>query len=56
MTASDSFRLVQISDVHLSRRRPFFHHNWELLVDLLSRELCDLILCTGDMTVDEPED
>jgi hypothetical protein len=52
MTTSDSFRLVQISDVHLSRRRPFFHHNWELLVELLSREPCDLILCTGDMTID----
>lgn len=52
MTASDSFRLVQISDTHLSRRRPFFHHNWELLVGLLSQEPCDLILCTGDMTID----
>jgi alkaline phosphatase D len=52
MTSPFALRIVQISDVHLSRRRPFFHHNWELLVDLLAAEPCDLIVCSGDMTVD----
>ena len=52
MTSPFPSRIVQISDVHLSRRRPFFHHNWELLVDLLAAEPCDLIVCSGDMTVD----
>lgn len=52
MTDPDRFRLVQISDTHLSRRRPFFQHNWEVLVELLAAEPCDLILCSGDMTVD----
>ena len=52
MTSPCALRIVQISDTHLSRRRPFFHHNWELLVDLLAAEPCDLIVCSGDMTVD----
>jgi predicted phosphodiesterase len=52
MTSPFAPPIVQISDVHLSRRRPFFHHNWELLVDLLATEACDLIVCSGDMTVD----
>ncbi len=52
MTSPFALRIVQISDTHLSRRRPFFHHNWELLVDLLADEACDLIVCSGDMSVD----
>lgn len=52
MTALDTLHIVQISDPHLSHRRPFFHHNWELLVDLLAREDHDLVVCTGDMTID----
>ncbi|CCE06816.1 hypothetical protein BRAS3843_1830030 [Bradyrhizobium sp. STM 3843] len=52
MTSPLASRIVQISDTHLSRRRPFFHHNWELLVDLLAAEEYDLIVCSGDMTTD----
>jgi 3',5'-cyclic AMP phosphodiesterase CpdA len=52
MTSSDTLRIVQISDPHLSHRRPFFHHNWEILVDLLTQESYDLLVCTGDMTID----
>jgi SAM-dependent methyltransferase len=46
------FRIIQISDPHLSAGRPFFQHNWEVLVDLLNEETADLIVCTGDMTID----
>jgi 3',5'-cyclic AMP phosphodiesterase CpdA len=52
MTSSRPLRIVQISDTHLSHRRPFFHHNWELLVELLAQEEYDLLVCTGDMTTD----
>ena len=52
MTSPFALRIVQISDTHLSRRRPFFHHNWEVLVDLLAAEACDLVVCSGDMSVD----
>jgi 3',5'-cyclic AMP phosphodiesterase CpdA len=45
-------RIVQISDTHLSKRRPFFQHNWEILVELMNAEAPDLIVCTGDMTFD----
>lgn len=45
-------RLVQISDTHLSRRRPFFQHNWELLIAILAESAPDLVVCTGDMSVD----
>lgn len=48
-------RIVQISDMHLSRRRPFFQHNWEILVELMNAEAPDLIVCTGDMTFDGAE-
>jgi 3',5'-cyclic AMP phosphodiesterase CpdA len=47
-----TIRIIQISDTHLSRRRPFFQHNWELLVELLAKERYDLLVCTGDMSVD----
>lgn len=45
-------RIIQISDMHLSRRRPFFQHNWEILVELMHEEAPDLIVCTGDMSID----
>ena len=45
-------RITQISDMHLSRRRPFFQHNWESLVELMHEEAPDLIICTGDMSID----
>lgn len=47
-----TFRIAQISDAHLSARRPFFQHNWEVLLDDLARTKPDLIVSTGDMTID----
>src|SRR5262245_47797888 len=46
------FRLAQISDTHLSRRRPFFQHNWEVLIDHLAAAAPGLVVCSGDMTID----
>jgi 3',5'-cyclic AMP phosphodiesterase CpdA len=51
-SSASPLRIVQISDIHLSRRRPFFQHNWEILVELMNAEAPDLIVCTGDMTLD----
>lgn len=45
-------RILQISDTHLSRRRPFFQHNWEILLEQIHEEAPDLIVCTGDMSID----
>jgi alkaline phosphatase D len=46
-----AFRIAQISDMHLSARRPFFQHNWEVLLDHLGQAAPDLVVCTGDMTI-----
>jgi 3',5'-cyclic AMP phosphodiesterase CpdA len=47
-----AFRIAQISDVHLSARRPFFQHNFEVLLEHLGDAAADLIVSTGDMTLD----
>jgi 3',5'-cyclic AMP phosphodiesterase CpdA len=52
MRSASPIRIIQISDTHLSRRRPFFQHNWEILVELMNAEAPELIVCTGDMTLD----
>ncbi|MDJ0894505.1 MAG: metallophosphoesterase [Alphaproteobacteria bacterium] len=53
------FRLIQISDTHLSRDRLFFFHNWQVVLDWLNREPADLVISTGDAAlnaVDCPDD
>lgn len=45
-------KILHISDCHLSERRPFFHHNWEVLLDTILDEAPDLVICSGDMSID----
>jgi 3',5'-cyclic AMP phosphodiesterase CpdA len=52
---ADALRLIQISDIHLSARRPFFQHNFEALRDALASEDADCVVCSGDMTLDGAE-
>jgi len=40
-----AFHIAQISDVHLSARRPFFQHNWEVLLDHLAHVAPGLSSC-----------
>ena len=47
-----SFRIAQISDIHLSPTRPFFQHNWEIMVEILNEDRPDLVVCTGDISLD----
>ncbi|BAM86971.1 hypothetical protein S58_09600 [Bradyrhizobium oligotrophicum S58] len=47
-----AFTLIQISDLHLSKSRPFFQHNFEALCGVLAASAADCILCTGDMSLD----
>lgn len=52
-------RIALISDMHLSRPRPFFHFNWEITLERLAEAPPDLILVGGDMALDgahNPED
>lgn len=47
-----SFRILQISDTHLSPRTENFHQNNELLIDALKASDHDYIVHTGDITLD----
>lgn len=45
-----SFRVIQISDIHLSGERPYFFHNWNVVVERINENPPDLVICTGDLT------
>jgi 3',5'-cyclic AMP phosphodiesterase CpdA len=45
-------RILQISDTHLSPTKRHFHNNWQPLCDWIARQDADLIIHTGDVTVD----
>ena len=45
-------RVVQISDTHLSRSKPHFADNWPPLADWIVAQHPDLVIHTGDVTVD----
>lgn len=45
-------RILQISDTHLSPNKQHFAANWQPLRDWILRQNADLIIHTGDVTVD----
>lgn len=45
-------RVVQISDTHLSPAKQHFACNWEPLTTWLTAQAPDLVIHTGDVTVD----
>ena len=45
-------RIIHISDTHLSRRKPHFADNWPPLAAWIAAQSCDLVIHTGDVTVD----
>ena len=45
-------RIVQISDTHLSRDKPHFFDNWAPLAAWIADQHPDLVIHTGDVTVD----
>jgi 3',5'-cyclic AMP phosphodiesterase CpdA len=47
-----TFRVAQISDTHLSREKPFFVENFKCVGEALAHELPDLVINTGDVTLD----
>ena len=46
------FRLIQISDTHLSPGKPHFSGNWAPLAAWIAAQSPDLVIHTGDVTVD----
>ncbi len=47
-----TFRIVQVSDTHLSRRRPYFTENWSAAVRYINDRKPDLVVHTGDISLD----
>jgi 3',5'-cyclic-AMP phosphodiesterase len=47
-----TFRIAQISDTHLSRDKPFFVENFNVVAAALRASAPDLVLNTGDMALD----
>ena len=47
-----TFRVAQISDTHLSAEKPFFVANFKRIGEALTRELPDLVINTGDISLD----
>lgn len=48
-------RILLLSDIHLSRARPYFHANWELMLrEVAAMPKPDLVIVTGDLSLDGP--
>ena len=45
-------RIIQITDTHLSQGKPHFADNWRPLAQWIAAERPDLVIHTGDVTVD----
>lgn len=48
--------LAQLSDIHLSRSRPFFQFNWEVVLAELAALRPDHVIVTGDLALNGPDD
>ena len=47
-----AFRVLQISDTHISRERPFFVPNVEAILGHVAATRPDLVVNTGDVALD----
>ncbi|GGH16390.1 phosphohydrolase [Alsobacter metallidurans] len=50
------YRVLQISDTHLSPSKRHFERNWEPLREWVKAQAPDLVIHTGDITVDGADD
>src|SRR5438045_3140446 len=50
-----SFRIIHISDTHLSRERPWLLPNFEAMARIIAAEKPDLVVNTGDMAFHESD-
>ncbi|MEM7613735.1 MAG: metallophosphoesterase [Pseudomonadota bacterium] len=48
------YRLVQLSDPHLSGTHPLFHHNWEVALTAVEELAPDAVIVTGDLSYNGP--
>ncbi|MDX2155652.1 MAG: metallophosphoesterase [Hyphomicrobiaceae bacterium] len=56
MPQGTPYRLIQVSDTHLSRKRAYFLDNWRVLRDELAAAPPDLVVATGDLSFDGAAD
>ena len=56
MDRTPVLRIVQISDTHLSHRRAYAVPNVTAILDWLEQDPPDLVVHTGDITADDPDD
>jgi 3',5'-cyclic AMP phosphodiesterase CpdA len=49
------YRIVQISDPHLSADRAYYQENWEITLEWLDVEKPDLVIVTGDVSINDPD-
>jgi alkaline phosphatase D len=49
-------KLVQISDIHLSEKNRLNQANWDWTVDYVNHTMPDLVIITGDLVLDDPDD
>ena len=49
-------RILQISDTHLSPAKPHFTGNWAPLAAWIAEQRADLVIHTGDVTIDGADD
>lgn len=47
-----AFRVIQVSDTHLSRERPYFVSNWDAAVAHINAMAPDLVINSGDIALD----
>lgn len=56
MDPAKPFRLVQVSDTHLSRKRAYFIDNWKVFAAEMAAAPPDLIVSSGDLSFDGAAD
>lgn len=49
-------KIIQISDTHLSQKRAYAQQNWEATLRYLDSAKPDLVIHTGDIILDDPDD
>lgn len=49
-------KIIQFSDLHLSQRFPRSIENWNVCLDVVQKEAPDLVVLSGDLVVDNPDD
>jgi len=50
-----TFRVVQVSDLHLGAGQAHHHDNWQLVAAWIERERPDLVVVNGDLVMEDPD-